>query len=155
MRSGKPDLPLRGDEGELFRRHYRRLVRLVRNDVGAPEAVAEDAVCFAFLQLCRRQPGRERIVGWLRVVARHEALRLLRKQWGCVSLDEARAERRDEQTGEAAPLFERIPAPVEVDLASEAREAVRTLAGPRWRRRRVLALRAAGYSYKEIAQMLR
>jgi DNA-directed RNA polymerase specialized sigma24 family protein len=40
---------------------------------------------------------------------------------------------------------------VEVELAVEAREALRALAGLRWRRRRVLALRAAGYSNKEIA----
>ncbi|HYY20824.1 MAG TPA: sigma factor-like helix-turn-helix DNA-binding protein [Thermoleophilaceae bacterium] len=41
-----------------------------------------------------------------------------------------------------------------VELAVEAREALRALAGLRWRRRRVLALRAAGYSYKEIAAKL-
>jgi DNA-directed RNA polymerase specialized sigma24 family protein len=36
----------------------------------------------------------------------------------------------------------------------EAREALRAVAGLRWRRRRVLELRLAGYSYKEIARML-
>jgi DNA-directed RNA polymerase specialized sigma24 family protein len=72
----------RGDEPELFRRHHGRLLRLVARDTGAPPALAEDACSFAWLQLLRDQPERERIVGWLRVVARHEALRLQRQQWG-------------------------------------------------------------------------
>jgi DNA-directed RNA polymerase specialized sigma24 family protein len=41
-----------------------------------------------------------------------------------------------------------------VELAVEAREALRALAGLRWRRRRVLELRLAGYRYKEIARVL-
>jgi RNA polymerase sigma factor (sigma-70 family) len=49
---------------------------------------------------------------------------------------------------------ERVEAPVDVELAVEAREALRALAGLRWRRRRVLELRAGGYSYKEIAAKL-
>jgi RNA polymerase sigma factor (sigma-70 family) len=154
MRSRKPDRPLRGDEGELFRRHHGRLVRLVQRDVGAPEAVAEDAVCFAFLQLCRRQPERsDRTVGWLRVVARHEALRLLRNLWSNVPLDKA-GPGRPELVGEPIPLVERIAGPVDVELASEARDALRALAGLRWLRRRVLALKAAGYSYEEIGEVL-
>jgi DNA-binding CsgD family transcriptional regulator len=40
------------------------------------------------------------------------------------------------------------------ELAVEAREALRALAGLRWRRRRVLALKAAGDRYEEIAEML-
>jgi len=155
MRSRKPDRRLSGDEGELSSRHHGRLIRLVQRDVGAPEAVAEDAVCFACLQLCRRQPERsEGTVGWLRVVARHEALRLMRHQWDAVPLDETSADRRDERVGEPIPLVERIPGPVDVELASEARDALRALAGLRWRRRRVLALKAAGYRYEEIAEML-
>jgi DNA-directed RNA polymerase specialized sigma24 family protein len=47
-----------------------------------------------------------------------------------------------------------LEAPVDVELAVEAREALHALAGLRWRRRRMLVLRAAGYSYKEIAEML-
>jgi hypothetical protein len=72
MRSERP--PLRGDEGELFRRHFARLVRLTQRDAGVPEAVAEDCAAFAFLQLCRHQPGRDRIGAWLRVVARPESV---------------------------------------------------------------------------------
>jgi RNA polymerase sigma factor (sigma-70 family) len=140
----------RGDEPELFRRHHERLLRLVARDTGAPPAVAEDACSFAWLQLLRYQPERERIVGWLRVVARHEALRLQRQQWGTRPLEVPTREGWDRQTGEPLTLAERVPAPVDTELAVEAREALRALAGLRWRRRRVLALKVAGYRYTEI-----
>jgi RNA polymerase sigma factor (sigma-70 family) len=145
---------LRGDEPELFRRHHGRLLRLVARDTGAPPALAEDACCFAWLQLLRHQPERERIVGWLRVVARHEALRLLREQWRTRPLEEPTKAHWDEQTGEPLTLAERIPARVDTELAVEAREALRALAGLRWRRRRGMELKLAGYSYREIMELL-
>jgi RNA polymerase sigma factor (sigma-70 family) len=144
----------RGDEPELFRRHHERLLRLVARDTCAPPALAEDACAFAWLQLLRHQPERERIVGWLRVVARHEALRLLRQQWGTRPLEVPTRAHWDEQTGEPLTLAERIPAPVDTELAVEAREALRALAGLRWRRRRALELKLAGYSYREITKIL-
>jgi RNA polymerase sigma factor (sigma-70 family) len=63
-------------------------------------------------------------------------------------------ERRDGQTGEPLTLAERVPAPVDTELAVEAREALRALAGLRWRRRRVLELKLAGFSYREIMERL-
>jgi len=56
--------------------------------------------------------------------------------------------------GKQVPLEEIAKAPVDIDLAVEAGEALRALAGLRWRRKRVLALKAAGYTYEEIAEML-
>jgi RNA polymerase sigma factor (sigma-70 family) len=144
----------RADEAELFRRHHARLLRLVARDTGASPDLAEDACCFAWLQLLRYQPERERIVGWLRVVARHEALRLQRQQWRTRPLEVPTREGWDRQTGEPLTLAERIPAPVDTELAVEAREALRALAGLRWRRRRALELKLAGYSYREITQIL-
>ena len=67
---------LRGDESELFRRHHRRLLRLIARDVDAPPQVIEDACAYAWLELVARQPARTNIVGWLRIVARHKAIRL-------------------------------------------------------------------------------
>jgi DNA-directed RNA polymerase specialized sigma24 family protein len=56
---------------------------------------------------------------------------------------------------EPLALAERIPAPpVYTELAVEACEALRTLAGLRWRRRRVLELKLAGFSYREIMELL-
>jgi RNA polymerase sigma factor (sigma-70 family) len=143
-----------GDEEELFRAHHERLLRLVSRDTGAAQALAEDACCFAWLQLLRHQPERKRIVGWLRVVARHEALRLQRQQWRTRPLEVPTKEGWDGQTGEPLTLAERIPAPVDTELAVEAREALRALAGLRWRRRRVLELKLAGFSYREIMELL-
>jgi RNA polymerase sigma factor (sigma-70 family) len=143
-----------GDEPELFRAHHERLLRLVGRDTGATPTLAEDACCFAWLQLLSHQPERVRIVGWLRVVARHEALRLQRQQWRCLPLDAPTMERQGGQTGERLTLADQIPAPVDVELAVEAREALRALAGLRRRRRRALELKLAGFSYREIMELL-
>jgi DNA-directed RNA polymerase specialized sigma24 family protein len=71
--------PLRGDEAELFRRHHDWLVRVTRHRLRCSEALAEDACAHAWLQLCRTQPERTKnLPGWLRAVALHEGLRLLR-----------------------------------------------------------------------------
>ncbi len=141
------------DAAETFRLHHRRMLRLVSRDVNTSEATVEDAVSFAFLQLVRTQPDTDDSVGgWLRVVARREAIRLDRRERRTVPLDSAA--NPDQQTGEALTLAERLPAPVDTELAFEAREALRAVAALRWRRRRVLALKLAGYSYKEIQEKL-
>jgi DNA-directed RNA polymerase specialized sigma24 family protein len=44
--------------------------------------------------------------------------------------------------------------PLKGSLTVEAREALRALAGLRWRRRRVLELKLAGFSYREIMELL-
>jgi DNA-directed RNA polymerase specialized sigma24 family protein len=62
----------------------------------------------------------------------------------------------------AAPAFEGgrasftdlVPAPVDVELAFDAREALRSLAGLGDRRRTALTLKVAGYSYREIQELL-
>jgi RNA polymerase sigma factor (sigma-70 family) len=148
------DEPLRGDEAELFRLHYTTLVRRVQRRDGVPEAVAEDCASFAFLQLCRRQPTRcEHTPGWLRIVARHEAYAWHRHTHRFPSLDEG-PRRTGGEGGEPISPAERIRAPVDVDLAVEAREALRSLAGLGERRRAALTLKVAGYSYREIQEML-
>jgi RNA polymerase sigma factor (sigma-70 family) len=156
MRSKGRDLPLRGDEADLFRRHSEWLVRVTRHRLRCPEALAEDACAHAWLQLCRTQPERTKnLPGWLRVVALHEGFRLLR-QAGREPLaeDVCRQERADGGGGVPLPLEELLEAPVGVELAVEARDALRAVAALRWRRRRVLVLQAAGYSYKEMAELL-
>jgi DNA-directed RNA polymerase specialized sigma24 family protein len=87
-------------------------------------------------------------------MARHEALRLQRQQWGTRPLEVPTREGWDTQTGEPLTLAERIPAPVGTELSVEAREALRALAGLRWRRRRALNLKLAGFSYGEIMALL-
>jgi RNA polymerase sigma factor (sigma-70 family) len=147
MRSERP--PLRGDEAELFRLHFRRLVRQVQRDAGVPDAVAEDCAAFAFLQLCRNQPERGPATGaWLRVVARHEAFAWLRQRRRLRVLEE------EDGWGRPTPAVERIPARLDVELEHEARELLRAIAALGTNRRTALALRAAGYSYREIQALL-
>jgi Sigma-70 region 2 len=67
----------RGDEGELYRRHHRDLHRTVARAVNGSRELIEDACQTAWLILLRRQPDRERVFGWLRTVAIHEAYRLI------------------------------------------------------------------------------
>jgi len=146
--------PLRGDEAELFRLHYATLVRKVQRRDGVPEAVAEDCASFAFMQLCRRQPSRcEHTPGWLRTVARHEAYAWHRHMRRFPSLDEGPRRTGGEGGGPISPA-ERVRAPVDVELAVDARDALRSLAGLGERRRAALTLQVAGYSYREIQQLL-
>jgi hypothetical protein len=105
------------------------------------------------VQLCPTQPERtEKLPGWLRV-ALYEGYQLLHKAGREPRFEDVcRQERGSGDGGQPVPLEEIAEAPVNVELAVEAREALRALAGLRWRRR-VLALKAAGYSYK-VAEML-
>ena len=131
--------PTRGDEAALFRTHHRRLLRLVARDVSARPQVIEDACAFAWLELLVRQPERTSIMGWLRVVARREALRLARHDRRSAPLSPAQPD------GRAATAGAR---------AAEAREALDLLAGLPVRKRAVLTLQVSGHSYAEIAQRL-
>ena len=65
-----------GDEDELYRRHHRELHRAVSRAVHAPRETIEDACQTAWAILLRRQPERDAVFAWLRVVAVHEAYRL-------------------------------------------------------------------------------
>jgi RNA polymerase sigma factor (sigma-70 family) len=149
-----PQAALRGDEAELFRLHYKRLVRQVQHGDGVPEAVAEDCASFAFLQLCRKQPERcEHTPGWLRVVARHEAYAWHRRMNRFPSLDEP-VGGPAAGAGGGTTFAELVRAPLDVELAFDAREALRSLAGLGDRRRAALTLKVAGYSYREIQELL-
>ena len=94
------------------------------------------------------------MVGWLRVVARNEGLRLLRISRREPFLEDRPHPRHDAASGEPLDWQELLPAPVDTELAVEARELLRALAGLRWHQRTVLTLQLAGYSYKEIAARL-
>ena len=143
---------LRGDETELYRRHHRTLLSLTRRKVTAPEELIEDACQFAWLTLCRHQPERRNVVGWLVVVARHEAFRLARdyvrtRPASCVvNVDEhGRVSEFDPDQVEASER--------DVLAGLEARETFEALADLKPAQRTTLALKAAGFSYKEIQRL--
>lgn len=142
---GRLAVPLRGDEGELLRRHAARLERSVAwMAPWAPRWLIEEGCGHAWEQLVRCQPERAAVVAWLRVVAYHEVLRLGRIKRGEPSL-EAELALPDGREGDSCAL-DRVPRladPHDTESALEAREALRLLAGLRFRQRRVLALQVA------------
>jgi len=129
---------LHGDEAELYSRLHAPLERAVRARVRGPAASVEDACSFAWEQLLQRQPERsERLLGWLVTVATREGWRLVR------------IERRTAAAG--AGELEQVRAPErELEHHARALEALQALAGLRPAEQRLLALRAAGYSYREL-----
>jgi RNA polymerase sigma factor (sigma-70 family) len=150
----RPTPSERGDEAALFLEHQRFLLRVTARRLGGSQDLAEDACAFAWLQLLRCQPDREAVVGWLRVVARNEGYRLLRISRREPFLEDRPQRRRDAGTGEPLDWQELLPGAVDTELAVEARELLRALAGLRWHQRTVLALQLGGYSYNEIAERL-
>ena len=132
----------RGDEDELYRRHHRELHHAVSHAVHAPRELIDDACQTAWTILLRRQPERDAIFAWLRVVAIHEAYRLSAIDRRDARLERLRLEDGDSKEGMADPRS--------LDDSVEALEALRELASLPERRRNDLALRVAGYSYEEI-----
>lgn len=117
---------------------YRALRR--RFDRSVPDALVEDACQAAWMIAWthRDRISDESPMGWLVTVARHELLALLR------------AGRHEFATGEEAIAVDRR---CDLELALDAREALETLATLSTNQRRALSLKAAGYSYGELAEL--
>ena len=131
----------------LFDAHFRRLFRYLDRLSGEPD-LAADLAQEAYIRLYRRGAMPDVPQAWLVTVA----LNLFRN---------ARASRNRRRTllgvvrGELAQA-DPAPAPDAALLASEQRSAVRAaLDRLPERERRLLLLRAEGYSYRELAAALR
>jgi RNA polymerase sigma factor (sigma-70 family) len=137
---------MRGDEQVLFQQHASRLSRVVQGALRVRPHIVEEACAFAWLQLVRTQPERQQIFAWLRVVATHEALRLLR--------EEGRQEPTAGANLEADDLADFV-FQVSVDATSEERrracEALELIAALPEREARIFARHVAGYTYEEIS----
>ena len=135
----------RGDEAELYQRHHRALVGSVGRSVNASRELIEDACQTAWLILLRRQPDRDRVFGWLRTVAIHEAYRL------------SEIERRDARLDAAVLPGAAVGADRVADTRAcvdgllEARVALARVAALPPRQRRVFALQIAGLTYAELS----
>lgn len=126
---------------------HARLLRAVRHAVRAPDALIEDACADAWAILLRRQPDRgPALFAWLRTVAVHEAYRLSRQQRATEPLDDLGT--ADGEGWEALVADCRT-----LELALEARRALRALADLPERQRSTLALCVAGYRYEEIQRL--
>jgi RNA polymerase sigma factor (sigma-70 family) len=129
---------LRGDEATVFRAYEQALRAAVRHTVTAPDEVIEDACAFAWLQFLRRQPDRDTVFAWLRVVATRCAWQL------------AARERRDVRYDATPGAFEKFSASTD-DGRIRAREALQAVADLPDRQRRYAELHVAGHSYDEIS----
>ena len=148
-----PRPTLRGDETELYRTHHRALIGRTRRAVNAPEALIEDACQVAWTQLLIYQPEpRENVLAWLTVVARNEAYRLARdykRVLPASSITTTDEEgNRTEFDPDLAPGPDRDPL-----LGHDAREALAALAELKPAQRTTIALKVAGYKYKEIQEL--
>ena len=138
----------RGDEEALYRAHHTRLLRLVARDVPARAQVIEDARGFAWAELHARQPERTSIVGWLRIVARREAIRLAQCDRVTVLMSAIDPDGlTDPGRSTSCPRGGAVE-------HGEALEALALLAGLPERKRTFLAAKVAGCSYDEIAAEL-
>ena len=135
------------DFDELFLTHYQGVFRLVYRIVGTREA-AEDLAQEAFLRLAQQRfsPGREHNVrAWLYKVATNLAYNALR--------GEARRTRRQERVSDLADEAEADP--TETVVRADEQVAVRrALARLPEKQARLLLLRHAGLSYREVAEAL-
>jgi RNA polymerase sigma factor (sigma-70 family) len=103
---------------------------------------------FAWAELLARQPERTSIVGWLRVVARREAIRLARLDRVTVSMSAV-------ESDAIASRARSTSCPVgDPSDRRKAIEALAALAGLPARSRTFLSAKVAGCSYDEIAAEL-
>jgi RNA polymerase sigma factor (sigma-70 family) len=131
----------RGDEAELFERHAARLLRIVRSAIGGRHHVAEDACSFAWLQLLRTQPERDRLFAWLCAVATNEARHQLKRQARHVEFEESPAE----------PTRAHVDERSDLELGVEARQALEQMRDELSEQKlRIFSLHIAGLSYDEI-----
>jgi RNA polymerase sigma factor (sigma-70 family) len=134
-----------GDVAELYGQLSKRLERIVRRDVRAPDPVIEDACQFAWFTLVSH---RDRVrpattLPWLVKTAQHEAFKLVRRDRRDHSLDAAL------ETGGEATL--RLTAPDLEELAVE-HDRLGQLERLPTRQQRLLWLQGFGLSYTEMAR---
>ncbi|UTI63900.1 RNA polymerase sigma factor [Paraconexibacter antarcticus] len=139
--------PAHGDEAALFHQHHRDLHRAIARRVNGSTQLVEDACQFAWMRLIDCQPDRDKIFGWLYVVALHEAYRL-----SGIERRDAHLDRLPSREGDWITL---MTDPRTIDLVLDAREALRALAALPERQRRDFALHVGGRSYREIAAATR
>ena len=148
-----PRPTLRGDETELYNCHNRPLLARTRRAVKAPEALIEDACQLAWTQFLRYQPEpRENVLAWLTVVARHEAYRLLRDYKRATPASDVVT---TDDEGRTTPFDPDQAAGPERDPLGgiELRQMLEGLAALKPAQRTTLALKAAGFTYKEIQRL--
>jgi RNA polymerase sigma factor (sigma-70 family) len=133
------------DLGELYGQLSKRLERIVRRDVRAPDPVIEDACQFAWVTLVshRDRVRQATTLPWLVKTAQHEAFKLVRRDGRDHSLEATL-----EQAGDGTL---RLTAPDPEELAV-AHDRLRRLERLPARQQRLLWLQGFGLNYAEMAQ---
>jgi DNA-binding transcriptional MerR regulator len=148
MADSTPCPPAHGDEAQLFRDYNDDLMRSIARSVryARPHTV-EDACAFAWTKFLQKQPSRDdNWRGWLFRVAQYEAFAIERKA-------------RDRQEQPIFTLRDEIvaadarPIDEEVELRGVARAALVVMSQLRSRLRRIVELRAAGFTFSEISEI--
>lgn len=134
--------PQLGDEERLFRTYDKRLRRATQLAVTTSTDIVDDACAHAWMKLLSNQPRRESVFGWLKVVARNEAIRLDRLERGLARVDAG------SESLPAQPVAQRARVETAQGLL-EVRERLEQLPE---RQRELVFLSAAGWRYKELAE---
>lgn len=131
---------------ELFHSHFHRVFRVLDRLSGEPE-LAADLAQEAFVRLHARGELPDRPDAWLITVA----LNLFRNS----RTSRSRRRRLATPARAEAVLADPAPSPVQAALAAELRERVRgVLDRLPQREQQMLLLRAEGYAYRDIAELL-
>ena len=133
------------DLGELYGQLSKRLERIVRRDVRAPDPVIEDACQFAWVTLVshRDRVRQATTLPWLVKTAQHEAFKLVRRDGRDHSLEATL-----EQAGDGTL---RLTAP-DPEERAVAHDRLRRLERLPARQQRLLWLQGFGLNYAEMAQ---
>ncbi len=137
-----PRQPSHREAKELFEQHANRLLAAVGATVRTSPVNVEDACAFAWLQLVRYQPERRSAFGWLLTTAIREAIKLDRGGRRVVDLDRLADHPVPDPRQELDHRLETLAARQGIE---EARL--------RPRERRLIALRAIGYSRAQMAEL--
>jgi RNA polymerase sigma factor (sigma-70 family) len=134
-----------GDLAELYTKLSKRLERIVRRDVRAPDPVIEDACQFAWATLVshRDRVRRATTLPWLVKTAQHEAFKLIRRDGRDHSLDATL------EQGGGGTLRVTAPNPEELAVAHERLGQLQRLPA---RQQRLMWLQGFGLSYAEMAR---
>lgn len=134
-----------GDIAELYGQLSKRLERIVRRDVRAPDPVIEDACQFAWVTLVshRDRIRRATTLPWLVKTAQHEAFKLVRRDGRDHSLEATLEQAGDRALRTTAPNAE------ELAFAHDRLEQLERLPA---RQQRLMWLQGFGLSYDEMAR---
>jgi len=139
---------LQGDEAHLFTLYQERLRRSTAATVFASADNIDEACAYAWSELLIRQPRRETVFAWLRVVARRKAIKLDKADRATTPIDPENG-LADSRHASSLATSHRT-----VEVAQGLLEVRDRLAVLPEEQREIAFMRAAGWRYRDIAECL-